>query len=240
MRGRLRRTRASCYTRTVAASRPRRPLRTAALVPLALAVTACGGAETRRIAPTVMIDEIELVGVRHFSHDALLGHLHLGEDSWVPFSAEFPFDEAWLPMNMRRIEALYRSAGYPEARVLGIDVHPDGDDEVDLTIRVEEGERVRVQSLTFDWQDAAEVSPDERKVVEGAAALKPEGGFDVGALNDSVGSLRQALRGLGHPLARVTTEAEVYEDAHRAEVRPRVAAHNGCRCNRRRRRRGRS
>jgi outer membrane translocation and assembly module TamA len=225
MRGRLRRTRASCYTRTVAALRPRRrPPTPAALLSLALAASACGGPETRRIAPTVLIDEIELVGVHHFSHDALLGHLHLGEDSWVPFSPEFPFDEAWLPMNMRRIEALYRSAGFPEARVLGIDVHPDGDDEVDLTIRVEEGERVRVSALTFDWQDAAEVSPEERKAVEGAAALKPEGGFDVAGLNDSVGSLRQALRGLGHPLARVTTEAEVYEDAHRAEVRLRVTA----------------
>ena len=53
---------------------------------------------------------------------------------------------------------------------------------------------MRVQALTFDWQDAAEVSPDERRAVEGAAALKPDAGFDVAALNDSVGSLRQALR----------------------------------------------
>ena len=172
----------------------------------------------RRIAPTTLIDDVTVEGVSHFSKDELLGYLHLGENSWVPFSPEYPFDEAWLPMNGHRIEALYRSAGFPDARVLGIDVTPDGDERVDLTIRVEEGEAVRVQTLTFDWQDAVEVELAVRTKVEHEASLAAGDRFDISALNDSVGSLRQALRALGHPLARVASHAEVYEDAHRAAV----------------------
>lgn len=195
-----------------------------AALAFAALVAACGGDPGgRRIGPDRRIDDVVFVGNAHFSHDALLTHLHLGENSLVPFSPDFPFDEAWLPMNSARIEALYRSAGFPDARVLGIDVTPDGEGWVDLTIRLEEGTPVLVRERVVEWAGAAEalaaVTPGERARIEALAGLAPGSRFDVADLNDAVGALRTGLRALGHPLARVTSSAEVYEDARRATVK---------------------
>ena len=184
-----------------------------------LCLSACGGGPATRIPPYHLpqIDTIELQGVTRFSTDELLGYLHLHTDSWVPFSPDAPFDPAWVPLEIGRIEALYRQAGFPKARVTAFEAKPDDNDEVQLTIRIDEGERVRVRSLVLAWQEPA-LPADLRAQVESKGALTIEGPFSIEALNDTVGSLRQALRAKGYPHARVTSAAEVYDDALRADV----------------------
>lgn len=185
----------------------------------ACVLLSCGGPGQFVLGNGCEIDEIRLEGVKHFSELQLLRHLYAGETGWLPYSPDYPFDEALLDVDKQRIVDLYRSYGFYQARVLAIDfVVDEGDREADLVIRVEEGEQARVGALHVNWPPDTPVAVMDQVRVEAAATLTVGGPFETSRLNDSIGSLRQALLGLGHPLARVSGRADVYEEARLANV----------------------
>ncbi|MCA9538401.1 MAG: BamA/TamA family outer membrane protein [Myxococcales bacterium] len=191
------------------------------VVLLAIAFVGCGGPppERRLLGQTRLIDDVTLNGVHRFSKGELLAHLHLGESSWVPLSPDFWFDEALLAVDAQRIESVYRAHGYHAATVTDIEVVPDGDDAVDLVITVDEGEPTLVRTLTFEWPADTTLDPTARPLVEQQAELHVGEPFEVGALNDTLGSLRLALEVWGYPLATVRGAADVNEGARLADVR---------------------
>lgn len=166
-----------------------------------------------------LIDDVRLEGVRHFSKGEFLGFLFSGETRWIPFSPDYPFDEALVGVDEKRIEALYRSHGYLQARVLGIESRLNAKKgEADLVIRVEEGEQARVRTIRFEWPTECDVTPEVRAKVEAESTLAADGPFETRRVNETTGNLRQALLQRGYPLARVTGTADVREAAGVADA----------------------
>lgn len=190
------------------------------LVASALLAGGCGGPPDARVvlgerAPE--IDDITLVGVTRFSAARLIEHLHIAPYDWMPTAPTHRYDPALMAVDRRRIESLYAAHGYHEARVLDVAVRPDGDD-VDLVITVHEGEPTTVRRLRFEWADSS-LDPAARPGIEEQASVRVGAPFEVGQFNDTLGTLRLALEAWGYPLARVAGDAEVFEDARRADVR---------------------
>ena len=164
-------------------------------------------------------DEVHLVGVKRFTGPELLRHLYAGETGWLPYTPDYPFDEALVDVDRQRIVELYRSYGFYQARVLAMEIVVDeGDREVDLIIRVEEGKQAQVRALQVNWPPDTRVSAMEQVRVEGAGTLNVGGAFETVRLNDTLGNLRQALLKLGYPMARVSGRADVYEEARLTDV----------------------
>ncbi len=203
-----------------------RRARSAGLRSIALALLAgCGGAPDARVvlgpdAPE--IDDIRFVGVERFSTSALIAHLHVAPHSWMPTATDHRYDPALMAVDVRRIEALYAAHGYHAARVAGVEVRPDGDDSVDVTITVVEGQPTVVRTLRFEWAEGTTLDPTARPEIEAKAAVRLDAPFEVGQFNDTLGTLRLALEAWGYPLARVAGRAEVFEDARRADVRVQI------------------
>lgn len=195
---------------------------------LALLAAALAGCAHRPDPATVFgrayeIDDVTLQGVRVFSKGKVLEHLHLGETRWVPFTPDYHFDEAVVPVDVARLEALYAAYGYHHARVLDVAVDWDHDDEeVDLTLVVDEGEPTLLESVQFHWAPEAGLDPAARRIIEKQAILAVGAPFAVPDLNGTVGTLRVALQAWGYPLARVTGDAEVSPDAHQARAHVRL------------------
>src|SRR3954451_4765742 len=112
---------------------------------LGLALLGCGGSnrvlhEVR--GPRPVLEDIRLEGVKRFSKGELLSYLHASEHSVLPFTRVAEYDEAMAGVDARRLEELYQSFGYRQARVTSITPVPHGSDpnRTDLVIRVEEGQ----------------------------------------------------------------------------------------------------
>ena len=179
----------------------------------------CGGVPEARTAfgQQHLIDDVRFEGVTRFSERTLLDHLHIGETAWVPFSPDYWYDPALLPLDSARIEDLYRAYGYGRARVLRTEVLPD-DDEVDLVIHVEEDEPTALRTVDFVWSDDSSLTADARPAITDLATLKPGAAFELSRLNDSIGAMRLALRDWGYPLAQVHADADVNHGARVAVV----------------------
>ena len=162
------------------------------------------------------IDEIHYKGNDHISKGRLLAHLHLAEDSMLSLAPGVPYDKALVAVDLERLLDLYRSQGYYDARLKGVEVYPD-DDEVSLTISISEGKAVLLEKVEIRWVDNL-LSPELRAEVESSHALKVGEPFAENHLNDAVGALRLALLERGYPLAVVQSHSEVDLDTYAAKV----------------------
>jgi translocation and assembly module TamA len=81
--------------------------------------------------------------------------------SWFPFfAARRYFDPNAWQGDLRRIERIYQSEGYFNARVVENQVIPTSKNEVELKIKVEEGEATRIRDLQVKGLDAL---PEEHR-----------------------------------------------------------------------------
>ncbi len=184
-----------------------------------LVVTGCGRKERYVLRSGYRIKEVELVGVTRFSEKAFLQHLHIGETSWVPFSPTYHQDDGITAIDVARVEALYRSYGYLEAKVLGVDTRLDRKKRrAALRIVVEEGPRTLVGAVEIRWAEDSPIPPEARGELEAVVTLAAGGPWETARLNASVGNLTQALRNRGHPLAKVRGGAEVHQGLQRADA----------------------
>jgi outer membrane protein assembly complex protein YaeT len=68
----------------------------------------------------------------------------------LPWGRKYYFDRSRFDADLKRIEAFYADRGYPNARVTGVDVKlNDQQDAVSLTVTVNEGEPVVVAAVEF-------------------------------------------------------------------------------------------
>lgn len=102
--------------------------------------------------PEVSVDDIEFVGRYDFDEDDLKEVMRTSETFlWV-------FEETYVPRTLEddvvQVEQLLRDEGWLDARVAIEEVIPDRDaEEVDLVLRVEQGERYVVRSVKFVGND---------------------------------------------------------------------------------------
>jgi len=175
---------------------------------LGLALLACASQKPFVLGQGYRLRDVRFEGVHALSKGRLLDHLFAGETSWLPFTPNYPYDEALTQVDRQRLEQLYQAHGYYQARVTGLESHVDGR-KVDLVVRIDEGLPTLTRSVRFQWPPTCEVPEAERPKVEREATLALDAPFATGRLNASLGSLRQALLVRGFPLARVTSEAAV-------------------------------
>ncbi len=185
----------------------------------AVGLGCAGQARQRALGAELEVDDVRFEGVERFEHDELLDYLYLSETSWVPFSDPFYLNEALINVDVERIEELYASFGYYEAKVLGIWTQPDGEDTVDVVVRIEEGRPTRVEDVEVSWGAAgAELSPEEKREVEEALRLEVGGPFEVLRLTQSRSDMKNALRRMGFPQGQILADAQVDRQSRRARI----------------------
>jgi len=129
-------------------------------------------------------------------------------------------DQDQLAVDKQRVEAYYRDHGYYDARVVGADVVPVGEGQVAVTLRVEEGEPVRVRTIEVTGMEAAPEAEAEVK----KPLLRPGDVFAVDAYDAYRDQLLAALHDTGFAIGEVTQEAQVLPEEHAAVVHYGVTA----------------
>lgn len=124
---------------------------------IATAAAAC------RETGDVQVTSIKLQGANAVKPEELKAVLATQESGFLPFSRKRFFDRAEFDSDVKRIEAYYADRGYPNAKVVGVDVAlNDAKDKVAITVEINEGEPTLVDSVIFDGFDGVPADHLER------------------------------------------------------------------------------
>jgi outer membrane protein assembly complex protein YaeT len=136
---------------------------------------------------------------------------------WTPWRRPPALDPLALREDVERIRVLYRARGYYEATVTA-EVTIDAADAhgVDVVIAIEEGEVVRVDSVSVTI-DGAHL-PNEASLIESLSLRRGEP-FEERDYDAGRRTLRRAYRDASYGRATVDKHARVDLDTHRAVVR---------------------
>lgn len=208
---------------------------------LTLGAAACSSKLDDVRGSNAYITDVQFVGNKRFSEDQILGYLHMGETSRLPWKDKFAYLPGVLPVDADRIVELYRAHGYYDAEVLAIT--PDvkagkirlfartpGErrpGKAKIRVEIREGEPTRVREIAVVWPEGRPRGPDDRALtddaLEDAITLKRGKAFEIPGLNTSVEALRTALQERGYAYAEVKETARVEPGVSadvRFEVRP--------------------
>jgi outer membrane protein insertion porin family len=154
---------------------------------------------------TIKVHSLKFQGVKAVDQGRLRDALATRQSSKIPWGKKAYFDRTRFDTDLKRIQAFYADRGYPDARVTGFDVKlNDKQDEVDLTVTINEGEPVKVAALNFNGFD---VIPANH-----FADLKKRSPIQPGQPRDRqlvVSAHEMALNELkdhGYPYAKVDTD----------------------------------
>jgi outer membrane protein assembly complex protein YaeT len=166
----------------------------------AVLLTLLGGAACHEDSG-VAVKSLNFDGNTAFDDARLKAILATRQSGWLPWSTKHYFDRAEFDADARRLIAFYTDHGYPHARIAGIDVQfNDKKDAVNLTIRIEEGAPLVVESVQFfgfeGLPDAAMASLRDGAVATG----QPRDADRIGATRDLAARL---FRDNGYPYASV-------------------------------------
>jgi outer membrane protein assembly complex protein YaeT len=124
---------------------------------LALAMGAC------RETGDVQVSSLKFAGTQAVTADELKAVIATRENGFLPWSRKHFFDREEFDRDVRRIEAYYADKGFPNAKVVGVDVQLNAaKDKVDLTVTVDEGEPILVESIVFEGVAALPADHIER------------------------------------------------------------------------------
>jgi outer membrane protein assembly factor BamA len=168
------------------------------------------------------------------------GRLRLRLWSW-PWKEWPTLDLAVFERDIERVERWYRARGFYDARVLSTELDPpsasasdrvttgregeaacerEDEDEgcrVEISITVEEGEPVLVESIELDVEGALEGI--SREALERAIELDEGGRFDEALYDLGKETIVTELRSVGYACAAAEGHVDVDAEAHRARVR---------------------
>ena len=114
---------------------------------LLMATTAAACRETG----DVQVTSIKLQGANAVKPEELKAVLATQESGFLPFSRKRFFDRAEFDRDVKRIEAYYADRGYPNAKVVGVDVElNDAKDKAAITVNINEGEPTLIENVVFD------------------------------------------------------------------------------------------
>jgi outer membrane protein insertion porin family/translocation and assembly module TamA len=124
-------------------------------------------------------------------------------------------DRFELTRDSLRLIVLYNKSGFPRVSV-GTNIVEKGPDKVDVTFTIDEGEPLRVDSLTVDGLDS--VAPNVRDRVTRNLPIRRGDRFDTQLIEAARDSLEQRLRNEGYALAEVLRSFESDTVAGRNEI----------------------
>jgi outer membrane protein insertion porin family/translocation and assembly module TamA len=183
----------------------RRGVRPLLVVALAAALTACNQ------EGAVTVHRITFNGLRAVDSARLKAVLATRENAKVPLVGwELPwgrkhsFDRSRIEADLRRIEAFCADRGFPDARVTGVDIRPNpNQDAVDVVITVEEGQPVLVSSVDFVGFD--QIPENHLENLRSGVPVKVGRPRDRQVVLTSREMALNELRDHGFPYARVDT-----------------------------------
>jgi outer membrane protein insertion porin family len=166
---------------------------------------------------TVSVKKLDFKGVRSVSEARLRAALATRVSSKLPWGKKAFFDRSRFDADLKRIEAFYTDRGYPDARVRSFDVHlNDEQNEVDLTITIDEGSPVLVAAVNFEGFEA--VPPERFRDMQKHSALivgKPRDRQQVATTHELAVN---ELRDNGFPYAKVSTAEDNGADGKQATI----------------------
>lgn len=179
----------------------------------AVAILALGGlgacATARESPPTdpVVVDSIALEGVSPERREFVWNHLLTDRPPRAPWAKRPPLDRVTLEEDVSRIPAVYRRIGYYRARAW-YEVAPvsDGDRSVRVSIHVDEGERVHLDSIEVELDPVPE---ELRPELVSDLPLQPGEPFELEAYAEARSTLLARLADAGFPRATIEGGADV-------------------------------
>ncbi len=166
------------------------------------------------------IDALTFKGNRALSDNRIRAKILTAETSWLPFSEKHYLDEGVLELDLRRILRLYEAHGYYQARVVERTVTPVGRDEVEILIRIDEGEPALVASFSVSGLEA--LSKKEQRALLAELPLSEGAPIAEAKYDTTKRRLAERLREQGFAEAEVEGKVEVAIAERRAEVALRV------------------
>lgn len=204
--------------------RPRRGRRagaTVALVALLPGLPGVASAGSDAPAPTVRCLRFE--GVESVSRSELEDSLLTSGPSWRFWRPQPPFDAVELDADMQRIADFYRDRGYFEASASHREEWNAAHSEVSVTIRVVEGEPVRLASVSIEASEPGALAPEAWDAVRRDLPLRIGDVFGVRDYQAARGELLRRLAERAHPEPTLSGGAEVDLASHTARIEWRVA-----------------
>ena len=170
---------------------------------MALATVAAGCKEEG----TIKVHRLKFQGVTAVDESRLRDALATKQSSWIPWGKKYYFDRSRFDADRKRIEAFYADRGYPDARVTGFDVKlNEKQDQVDLTVTVDEGEPIKVSAIEFVGFDV--IPPDHFADLKKRVPLKEGQPRDRQLVVNTHEMALNELRDHGYPYAKVATHEE--------------------------------
>jgi outer membrane protein assembly complex protein YaeT len=137
-----------------------------AIAVAAVLATSCKDEEPLKVA------SLRFDGVKQVPVSELRAVLATKQGSKIPFSRKPGFNRQELAKDVERVRAFYTDRGFPDARVTGVDVDLDEKhQQVKVTVRIREGEPVRVAGLRLEGFDVLPARARSR--VERLIAIEP-------------------------------------------------------------------
>ena len=205
------------------ATRDRRGVRDAALVPLLVLLAAAIPAPlTAQGACAGVGRELRMLtftGNRAFTDGDLATRIETTPSDWTRrvfgFGTSRCLDAEELRLDVVRLRVFYRDRGYPEAQVDTL-VTPAIREAVDLEFRITEGAPTRVDSFTVTGLDS--LTRDQQGAVLADLGIGVGTVFDRVTLQAAVDTIRRRLWNRGYPRADVAREFEVRSAQRAATV----------------------
>ena len=117
-------------------------------------VLAVIGASACRETGDVQVSSIKFTGMQAVSAAELKAVIATQESGFLPWSRKRFFDRQAFDEDVKRLQAYYADRGYPDAKVVGVDVQfNDAKDKVAITVQISEGEPVLVSNVSFEGLD---------------------------------------------------------------------------------------
>ncbi len=160
----------------------------------------------------VTVGSVELRGVSALDPSDVFGVMETKRPSIIPFTADPVYDVTTLREDIARIEALYSSRGYPDARVTRASAEVDQDArKAAIVITIDEGEPQRAGQVSF--AGFGDVPPDDLDHVVRNVGYTPGAPLQVAWAERIRDDSRYLLRNLGH--ARATVEITEHDAGDR-------------------------
>lgn len=190
------------------------------LVLLCLPALAAGCKDTG----TVLVRSVSFTGARSVDVLRLKGVLATRENArvpltgWqVPWGRKNTFIRSRFDADLQRIAAFYADRGFPAARVVDFDIRFNRQqDQVDVTLTVDEGQPVRVTTVEFTGFEA--VPPDHLEQLKRQVPLVPGTPRDRQHVTAAHELAVNELRDHGYPYARVATSEDNGADGKTASI----------------------
>ena len=160
------------------------------------------GASACRETGDVQVSSIKFTGTQAVSAGDLKAVIATQESGFLPWSRRRFFDRQAFDEDVKRLQAFYTDRGYPDAKVLGVDVQfNDAKDKVAITVQISEGEPVLVSNVSFEGLDV--IPADHLETLQARLPIKSGSPRDQRLILASHDMVVGELRDHGFPYGSV-------------------------------------